>query len=180
MSGCCHVRGHLYRLGLVDVLVCSRCQNTEETALRVLCYCWNQWGSAIATSELISRNTVQTVRSQSANQSSFKLQVRWNGEADQIINSHTVSSNYNYNFMFQNFFLRNWYILWNPKAHAFTRVRHWITSWVASITSSLRSISKPHIHYNVPGTPISLLVSTFSHSVFVGTLHLTSSHACCS
>jgi len=43
MSGCCHVRGHLYKLGLVDVPICSRCQNTEEKALRVLCYCRDQW-----------------------------------------------------------------------------------------------------------------------------------------
>jgi len=36
----------------------------------------------------------------------------------------------------------------------------------ASTSCSLRSINKPHIHPSAPGTQTSLLVSTFSDSVF--------------
>ena len=41
-----------------------------------------------------------------------------------------------------------------------------------SKSCSLRSISKPHIHPSAPETQTSLLVSTFSDSVFTCTLHI--------
>jgi len=41
-----------------------------------------------------------------------------------------------------------------------------------STSCSLRSIKKPHIHPSAPGTQTSLLVSTFSDSVFMCTPHI--------
>jgi hypothetical protein len=38
-TGHCHLKGHLFKLGLVDSPECNRCKQASETASRVLCNC---------------------------------------------------------------------------------------------------------------------------------------------
>jgi hypothetical protein len=37
LSGHCHLKGHLFKLGLVDSPGYDRCKQASETALHVLC-----------------------------------------------------------------------------------------------------------------------------------------------
>jgi hypothetical protein len=39
MLGHCHLKGHLFKLGLSDCPTCERCQEKDETATHVLCEC---------------------------------------------------------------------------------------------------------------------------------------------
>jgi hypothetical protein len=39
LTGHCHLKGHLFQLGLVDSSECNRCKQTSETASHVLCDC---------------------------------------------------------------------------------------------------------------------------------------------
>jgi hypothetical protein len=38
-TGHCHLKGHLFKLGLVDSPECDRCKQASETASHVLCNC---------------------------------------------------------------------------------------------------------------------------------------------
>jgi len=38
LIGHCPLKGHLYKLGSVDIPTCTRCQNSNGTALHTLCY----------------------------------------------------------------------------------------------------------------------------------------------
>jgi hypothetical protein len=39
LTGHCHLKGHLFKLGLSDCPTCERCQDKDETATHVLCEC---------------------------------------------------------------------------------------------------------------------------------------------
>jgi hypothetical protein len=39
LTSCCHLKEHLYKLGLDGSLNCNRCVENYETALHMLCYC---------------------------------------------------------------------------------------------------------------------------------------------
>jgi hypothetical protein len=39
LTGHCHLKGHLFKLGLSDYPTCERCQEKDETATHVLCKC---------------------------------------------------------------------------------------------------------------------------------------------
>jgi hypothetical protein len=39
LTGHCHLKGHLFKLGLGDCPTCERCHEKDETATRVLCEC---------------------------------------------------------------------------------------------------------------------------------------------
>jgi hypothetical protein len=39
LTGDCHLKGHLIKLGLCDSPTCERCQEKDETAMHVLCEC---------------------------------------------------------------------------------------------------------------------------------------------
>jgi hypothetical protein len=39
LTGHCHLKGHLFKLGLSDSPTCERCQEKDETAMHVLCEC---------------------------------------------------------------------------------------------------------------------------------------------
>jgi hypothetical protein len=39
LTGHCHLKGHLFKLGLSDSPTCERCQEKDETATHVLCEC---------------------------------------------------------------------------------------------------------------------------------------------
>jgi hypothetical protein len=39
LTGHCHVKGRLFKLGLSDSPTCERCQEKDETATHVLCKC---------------------------------------------------------------------------------------------------------------------------------------------
>jgi hypothetical protein len=39
ITGHCHLKGHLFKLGLVNSPTCERCHNIEETASHILCKC---------------------------------------------------------------------------------------------------------------------------------------------
>jgi hypothetical protein len=39
LIGHCHLKGHLFKLGLSDCSTCERCQDKDETATHVLCEC---------------------------------------------------------------------------------------------------------------------------------------------
>jgi hypothetical protein len=38
-TGHCHLKGHLFKLGLTDDLACERCREEDESATHVLCDC---------------------------------------------------------------------------------------------------------------------------------------------
>jgi hypothetical protein len=38
LIGCCHLKGHLFRLGLVNSSECDRCKQAFETASHALCH----------------------------------------------------------------------------------------------------------------------------------------------
>jgi hypothetical protein len=39
LTGHCHLKGHLFKLGLVNSPECERCKQASETASHVLCDC---------------------------------------------------------------------------------------------------------------------------------------------
>jgi hypothetical protein len=39
LTGHCHLKGHLFKLGLSNCPTCERCQEEDETATHVLCEC---------------------------------------------------------------------------------------------------------------------------------------------
>lgn len=39
LTGHCHLKGHLFKLGVIDSPRCDRCKQALETASRVLCDC---------------------------------------------------------------------------------------------------------------------------------------------
>jgi hypothetical protein len=39
LTGHCHLKGHLFKLGLVTSLKCNRCKQASETASHILCDC---------------------------------------------------------------------------------------------------------------------------------------------
>jgi hypothetical protein len=39
LTGHCHLKWHLFKLGLSDCPTCERCQEKDETAMHVLCEC---------------------------------------------------------------------------------------------------------------------------------------------
>jgi hypothetical protein len=39
LTGHCHLRGHLFKMGLSDSPTCGRCREEDETATHVLCEC---------------------------------------------------------------------------------------------------------------------------------------------
>jgi hypothetical protein len=39
LTGHCHLKGHLFKLGLVNSPECNRCKQASETTLHVLCDC---------------------------------------------------------------------------------------------------------------------------------------------
>jgi hypothetical protein len=39
LTGHCHLKGHLFKLGLVNSPKCNRCKQASETASHVLCDC---------------------------------------------------------------------------------------------------------------------------------------------
>jgi hypothetical protein len=38
-TGHCHLKGHLFKLGLTDDPTCERCQEEDESATHILCDC---------------------------------------------------------------------------------------------------------------------------------------------
>jgi hypothetical protein len=38
LTGHCHLKGHLFKLGLINVPICERCQE-DESAAHILCDC---------------------------------------------------------------------------------------------------------------------------------------------
>jgi hypothetical protein len=38
-TGHCHLKGHLFKLGLMDDLTCERCLEADESATHILCDC---------------------------------------------------------------------------------------------------------------------------------------------
>ena len=61
LTGHCHLKGHVYKMVLVDSSEQNRCKPASETASHVLCHC-----EALATWALISRNQVTLLISLSA------------------------------------------------------------------------------------------------------------------
>jgi hypothetical protein len=39
LTGHCHLKGHLFKLGLTDDPICERCLEEDESATHVLCDC---------------------------------------------------------------------------------------------------------------------------------------------
>jgi hypothetical protein len=39
LTGHCHLRGHLFKMGLTDSPICERCLEKEESATHILCDC---------------------------------------------------------------------------------------------------------------------------------------------
>jgi hypothetical protein len=39
LTGHCHLKGHLFKLGLVNSPMCNQCKQASETASHVLCDC---------------------------------------------------------------------------------------------------------------------------------------------
>jgi hypothetical protein len=39
LTGHCHLKGHLFKLGLSDSPTCEKCQEENETATHILCEC---------------------------------------------------------------------------------------------------------------------------------------------
>jgi hypothetical protein len=39
LTGHCHLKGHLFKLGLTDSPICERCLEEDETATHILCDC---------------------------------------------------------------------------------------------------------------------------------------------
>jgi hypothetical protein len=39
LTGHCHLRGHLFKLGLMDSATCERCLEKDESATHILCDC---------------------------------------------------------------------------------------------------------------------------------------------
>jgi hypothetical protein len=64
LTGHCHLKGHLFKLGLTDDPICERCLEEDESATHILCDCeaiaylrFRQWTSS-------SRNQVATMTPQ--------------------------------------------------------------------------------------------------------------------
>jgi hypothetical protein len=39
ITGHCHLKGHLFKLGLTDDPICERCREEDESATHILCDC---------------------------------------------------------------------------------------------------------------------------------------------
>jgi hypothetical protein len=39
LTGHCHLKGHLFKLGLTDIPTCERCLEEDESATHILCDC---------------------------------------------------------------------------------------------------------------------------------------------
>jgi hypothetical protein len=39
LTGHCHLKGHLFKLGLINDTICERCQEEIESATHILCDC---------------------------------------------------------------------------------------------------------------------------------------------
>jgi hypothetical protein len=39
LTGHCHLKGHLFKLRLINDLICERCQEEDDSATHVLCDC---------------------------------------------------------------------------------------------------------------------------------------------
>jgi hypothetical protein len=39
LTGHCHLKGHLFKLGLINDPICERCQEEDESATHILCDC---------------------------------------------------------------------------------------------------------------------------------------------
>jgi hypothetical protein len=39
LTGHCHIKGHLFKLGLADDPICERCLEEDESATHILCNC---------------------------------------------------------------------------------------------------------------------------------------------
>lgn len=142
-------------MGLVDVPIRSRCQNTEETALRVLCYCRYQAGLPHRHFGANLSKRTAYCKVQSANDSSFKMQETWiTGTHNRsvtlivalliliiIIIITVITSCFTISCWEPDNRIRSQEIhhtVRHPKIHVFTTFRHWITSWDASVQSTPR------------------------------------------
>jgi hypothetical protein len=39
LTGHCHLKGHLFKLGLINDPICERCQEEDDSATHILCDC---------------------------------------------------------------------------------------------------------------------------------------------